>query len=139
MYLADTNVISEVRNAKRRDQSVADWFASQPILGLYMSVISIRELYFGAYRLTQANPLLERELITWIEQTVIRRFGERILPIDVETARVHASLALPNSNMSGDSLIAATALRHDLTIATRNTRDFDVYGVRVINPWDYRG
>jgi toxin FitB len=139
MYLADTNVISEVRNARRRDQSVAEWFASQPILGLYMSVITIRELYFGAYRLTQANPLLERELITWIEQTVIRRFGERILPVDVETARVHAGLVLPNSNMSGDSLIAATALRHDLTVATRNTRDFDVFGVRTFNPWDYRG
>jgi toxin FitB len=139
MYLADTNVISEVRNAKRRDKSVAEWFASQPVGGLYLSVITIRELCFGAYRLKQTNPLLERELINWIEGTVIQLFGERVLSIDTETARIHASLALPNSNMTGDSLVAATALRHDLTIATRNTKDFTTFGVRTFNPWEFRG
>ncbi len=138
MYLADTNVISEVRNARRRDKAVAEWFVAQPVSGLYLSVVTIRELYFGAYRLKQTNPLVERELINWIEGTVIQLFGERILLIDIETVRIHASLALPNSNMTGDSLIAAAALRHDLTVATRNIRDFTIFGVRTFNPWEFR-
>jgi toxin FitB len=138
MYLADTNVISEVRNAKRRDKAVAEWFARQPIDDLHVSVITIRELYFGAFRLKQTNVLLERELIRWIEGTVIDQFGNRILSIDTKTARIHARLALPNSNMTGDSLIAATAIRHGLTVATRNTVDFVAFGVRTFNPWEFR-
>jgi toxin FitB len=137
MYLLDTNVLSEVRKATRCDRAVMAWFGGQPITGMSVSVITIRELYFGAYRQKWINPARERELMNWIDGRIIPQFGSNILSIDIETMRIHAGLPMPNANLSADSLIAATSVRHDLTVVTRNTKDFDAFGIRTLNPWTF--
>jgi predicted nucleic acid-binding protein len=135
MYLLDTNVISEIRNPRRCDQQVLAWFSEQWMGDLFVSVITVRELYFGAYSVRSAKPALHDELLAWIETRIIAGFGTHVLGIDTETMRIHARMGLPNADISADSLIAATALRHQLTVATRNTRDFGPLGVGTFNPW----
>jgi len=137
MYLLDTNVISEVRNRKRCDRAVQEWYASSTLTDLYLSVVSVRELYYGAYRKRNKDPAGGNELLRWIESIVLPMFGNNILSIDTETTRLDAALNVPVSRPAGDSLIAATALRHGLVVATRNVSDFAPMGVRVFNPWDY--
>ena len=135
MYLIDTNVLSEIRNTSRCDPRVLRWFSKQWMGDLFVSVMTIRELYYGAYRLEAAKSVLQGELIDWIEKRIIAGFGSHVLDIDAETMHQHAKFKLPNSNISAESLIAATALRHQLVVATRNASDFEPLGVKTFNPW----
>jgi toxin FitB len=137
MFVVDTNVVSEVRKAERCVPAVKAWFQLQPREHLFLSVTTIQELYFGAYLKQRKDADAGRELLYWIEKRVIPQFDENILPIDVETARINAELHVPTTRPQRDALIAATALRHDMAVATRNVSDFSPMGVRVFNPWDY--
>ncbi|SRR5579885_537410 len=79
----------------------------------------------------------ERSLLSWL-QKLEDDFSDRILPVDLETARVWGRLAAAmqkNGRPALDSIIAATAIRHGLPVATRNTADFEPSGVRLLNPW----
>ena len=74
-------------------------------------------------------------LRTWIDEKVLPRFGRKIISIDTAIALKCASLHVPNPRSDRDAFIAATALVHDLTVVTRNTRDFEPTGVKLFNPW----
>ena len=136
-YLLDTNVISEVRK-KIPDEGVQNWLENQPSIVQHISVISLGELYQGAYL---AKTLEQRaKLENWLEK-LEQRFASRILPLDNAVMRVWAEVTakaldrgLPPPLM--DSLIAATAIHHGLILVTRNTRDVKALGVKVFNPWD---
>ena len=67
---------------------------------------------------------------------VLPTFSDRILPVDTAVAQRCAALHVPNSRSDRDALIAATALVHDMTVATRNLSDFQPIGVAVVNPWE---
>jgi hypothetical protein len=67
---------------------------------------------------------------------VLPTFFGRILAIDTAVAQRCATLHVPNPRSDRDALIAATALVHGLTVATRNVADFDRMGVGVLNPWE---
>jgi toxin FitB len=67
---------------------------------------------------------------------VLPAFEGRILPIDCETARRCAPLHVPDPKPERDAWIAATALLHGMTVVTRNVRDFELMGVRILNPWE---
>jgi len=135
MYILDTNVVSELRKAKKADQNVTKW--AQPLASatLYISVISLLELEIGILLMERRDKQQGAILRAWMDRHVLPTFSGRILAIDTTVAQRCAALHLPNSRSDRDALIAATALVHGLTVATRNVADFEGMGVGVLNPW----
>ncbi len=136
-YLLDTNVISE-RTKPAPDPNVRTWLRAHRVSNTYLSVITLAELEQGIIRLGDTRRA--RTLRGFLE-SVEQQFHNRILAIDRHVARQWAVLtaqALAAGNPLGyaDSLIAATAHAHYLTVVTRNTDDFAAADVPLINPWD---
>jgi len=136
MYILDTNVVSELRKAKKADQNVKNWAHPLPAGSLYISVISVLELEIGILLIERRDQDQGRILRAWMERHVLPTFSGRILAIDTAVAVRCATLHVPNPRSDRDALIAATALVHGLTVATRNVADFGRMGVGVLNPWE---
>lgn len=136
MYLLDTNAISEPKRA-RPDAGVVAWLNDQLLTDLHISVLTIGELRRGIIRL---GPGRRRDdLDFWLAQVVLR-FGDRILPVDLEVTERWAALAetqraAGRSADMTDEMIAATAHVHGLAVVTRNVRHFEHSGCRVLSPW----
>jgi predicted nucleic acid-binding protein len=136
-YLLDTNAISELTKP-RPNTGLLQWLGSVPEYRLYLSVLTIGELVSRIDRLPESKK--KRDLWTWLTGDLVARFGDRIVPIDFDTAHFWGRLegeARANGTLLPviDALLAATACRHGLAIVTRNTRDFISLPVRVENPW----
>jgi toxin FitB len=133
-YLIDTNVLSELRRREPNAQVVA-WMQARPRQSLYLSVLSLGEIRKGIEGV--ADPAFRQTLTDWLEVELRHYFVGRLLDIDETVAdrwgRVQA--ASGRSLPVIDGLLAASALQHDLSLVTRNTRDFEGLGVRLINPW----
>ena len=133
-YLVDTNVLSELRRKQPQPEVVA-WFTQRPRQTLYLSVLTLGEIRKGIERLGAAR---QQSLLDWLEVELPNYFLGRLLAVDAQTAdrwgRLLGSAGRPLPAV--DSLLAATALQHDLTLVTRNTADFSDTGVRLINPWN---
>jgi len=133
-YLIDTNVLSELRR-RQPDAQVVHWVESRPSVVLYLSVLTLGELRKGIEALSESTR--KHAMLDWLEVELPQFFAGRILPIDAHVADrwghlvARAGRPLP----AIDSLLAATALVHDLTLVTRNLRDFEFPGLSVINPW----
>lgn len=133
-YLVDTNVLSELRRTKP-DSSVRAWFAKRPPASLYLSVLTLGEIRKGIELLNDRK----RQLVLrdWLDADLPTFFTGRILVIDGPIAdrwgRIVAAARRPVATI--DSLLAATALTHDLTLVTRNVKDFVDLPVATINPW----
>jgi toxin FitB len=141
MYILDTNVISELRKARKTHQNVRKWAERVPSASLYISVISVLELEIGILLIgSRGKDRRDKEqggiLRAWMERHVLPTFSGRILSIDTDVARRCATLHIRNPRSDRDALIAATALVHGLTVATRNVADFERTGVGVLNPWE---
>jgi predicted nucleic acid-binding protein len=132
-YLLDTNVISETRK-KRPFQGVVEFLAVADDEALFLSVLTLGELRKGVQVKRRADPLVADEIAAWIDG-IEHLFSHRILPIDAATARLWGELSAERSLPVVDTLIVATALTRDLTLVTRNVRDFQVAGVTLIDPW----
>jgi toxin FitB len=109
-----------------------DAFASE---SLFVSVLSIGEIAKGFALLMESQN--KRALQIWL-QTLERHYGDRLLPVDLETSRIWGELAASAERLgrtvpAGDGLIAAAARRHGLHVMTRNTADFEPTGV-LLNP-----
>lgn len=134
-YLLDTNVISELVRPKP-DKNVLKWFGHMPDEALYLSVLTLGEIRKGVERLSDSSR--REKLRLWLEHDLRNWFGSRILPIGLEVAdrsgRLLADTGRPVPSI--DSLLAATALHHELRLVSRNVKDFDYPGVEVINPWE---
>lgn len=135
MYILDTNVVSELRKAKKADQNVTKWAQPLPSATLYISVISLLELEIGILLMERRDKEQGAILRVWMNRHVLPTFSGRILAIDTTVAQRCAALHVPNPRSDRDALIAATALVHGLTVATRNVADFEGMGVDVLNPW----
>ncbi|MCZ8272682.1 MAG: type II toxin-antitoxin system VapC family toxin [Microcystis sp. LE19-4.1E] len=137
MFLLDTNVISELRKARAgaADPRVVAWANSVEASLLFISAITVLELEQGVLLVERRDAKQGMALRTWLDSQVMPEFSSRILSIDADVARRCASLHVPDPRSERDALIAATALVHGLTVATRNIADFDKTGVRLINPW----
>ncbi len=137
MYLIDTNVISEARKA-RTNPGVVAFFdavdtANEPI---YLSVITIGELRRGVELIRHRGDLEQAIVLeNWLK-TILSEFADRILAFDAEAAQVWGRLRVPDPNNALDKQIAAIALVHDMTVVTRNTKDFEGMGLSLINPFD---
>lgn len=137
MFLLDTNVVSELRRPSRTDQRVAAWADSVPSSEMFLSSITVLELETGALLLSRRDPPQGTLIRDWIENRVLPAFADRILSVDTAIARRCAALHVPDPQPYRDSLVAATALVHNLTVVTRNTADFQRMVVSMLNPWTY--
>ena len=132
-FLLDTNVISEPRR-QRRDPRVVAWFESVDLEDLHISVLTLGELIKGEARLAQRDAVQATALRQWLDATRFN-YADRIIPVDREIAEAWGQLDAKRPLPVIDGLLAATALVHDMTFATRDTRDIAGTGVRTINPW----
>lgn len=130
--LLDTNTISEIRRG--RDANVAAWAERWKDADLYLSVLTVGEIRKGIERLRGRDPKQAAVFTTWLGE-LHERFGDRILSIDTDAADDWGRLNAAQERSTVDSLIAATARVHDLTVATRNTTDFEGCDVRLLDPW----
>ena len=123
-YLVDTNIISEMTKPKP-NKGVAKWFASNFETDMFISVMSIGEIVFGIAKLTDENRKMK--LSAWLDDVIDNGFSGRIIDIDTDvmTAWGKMSAKLPRSLQTQDTLIAATAIAHNMTIITRNVKDFE--------------
>ncbi|MGH9616769.1 MAG: type II toxin-antitoxin system VapC family toxin [Acidobacteriaceae bacterium] len=135
MYLLDTNVVSELRKAKKADRHVRAWARTVPATSLYLSAISVLELETGILLIERRDRKQGAMLRHWMESHVLPTFAGRILAIDAAVAQRCAALHVPDPRSDRDALIAATALVHSMTVVTRNVGDFEPTGVSVLNPW----
>jgi len=137
MYILDTNVISELRKAGngKADGDVVRWADSVPTASLYISVVTILEIETGILQLERRAPDQGGILREWFEAHVLCAFENRILSIDETVVRQCARLHVPDPKSERDSLIAATGLVHGMTVVTRNIRDFEQTGVKLLDPW----
>lgn len=130
----DTNVLSELRR-KAPDGAVLNWFAQRPATTLFLSTLTLGEIRKGIESL--ADQERRMALGDWLGTELPRFFSGRILPVDAKVAdrwgRLLAAAGRPLPAI--DSLLAATALQHDLVLVTRNERDFSGIGLSVVNPW----
>lgn len=136
MYLLDSNVFSESTRPVP-DPRVGQWMRAQTAANLFTSGLVIGELWRGAVRMPGKRGA---DLLEWVEREVLQSFKGRILPFTSTTGQVWGEM-ITRTEKSGrprpylDSLIAATALEHGLTLVSRNTADFEGLGVPLFNPW----
>lgn len=136
-WLIDTDALSE-STRPNPDPSVRRWFAAHGDSALYLSAITLGELYKGAKRLPESRR--RTRLSEWIELDLKKRFSDRILPVDLEVAEIWGQICADAERRGRelpvvDSLIAATALHHGMIVVTRNVAHFSLAGVPVENPW----
>ncbi len=138
MFVLDTNVVSELRKIRlgRADKNVAKWADSVDSTDLYLSTITVHEMEIGVLLAERRDPAQGAILRTWLESHVLTAFAGRILPVDTAVAQRSAAIHVPDPRPFRDSLIAATALIHGMTVVTRNVADFQSSGVSILNPWD---
>ncbi len=137
-FLIDTNVLSEYNRSGGPDAGVKRWLETTDRQTQYMSVITLAEIQKGIELLAEGKRRFQLE--EWLKQDLEAWFYGRVLPVDRQVAGRWASLVVQGARAGRplptvDSLITATALAYDLTIITRNTRDFEGIGVATINPW----
>jgi predicted nucleic acid-binding protein len=137
-FLLDTNCISELVRPKP-DPRVMDWMDAVDEGLLYLSVLTLGEIRKGVAGLPQAKRRAHLE--TWLEVDLQTRFSGRVVPVDAAIADRWGLLASEVKRKGKalpviDGLLAATALHHNLTVVTRNARDFTPTLVQVLNPWE---
>jgi hypothetical protein len=137
-FLLDTNVLSEMQRPAP-DMKVLGWLDAVDEDRVFISVASIAELHRGIALRDEGRR--RDTLADWIANDLPTRFADRLLPIDRPIAARWGDL-MAQSRRSGvalsvmDGFFAATALVRDLTLVTRNVRDFASFGVPLLNPWD---
>ncbi|HMA73094.1 MAG TPA: type II toxin-antitoxin system VapC family toxin [Xanthobacteraceae bacterium] len=132
MYLLDTNVVSELRRAKPHGGVLA-WLESVADADLYLGAVTIGEIQAGIEITREQDAAKAAEIETWLEQ-VVETYN--VLAMDARTFRSWARLMHHRSDdLIEDAMIAATATVHNLTVVTKNVRDFAQLGARTFNPF----
>jgi len=132
-YLLDTNVISEIRRG--RDPNVQAWISKVDDVDLHLSVMTLGEIRKGIELLRSHDPHQAEVFANWLGDLRVR-FADRIVAIDTRTAEEWGRLNAAATRNTVDSLIAASARIHDLTVVTRNIANFQGCDVQLINPWE---
>ncbi|MGI8743850.1 MAG: type II toxin-antitoxin system VapC family toxin [Bryobacteraceae bacterium] len=137
-FLLDTNVPSEL-TYPRPKQQVERWLDETDDEQLFFSVISLAEICKGIAKLPESKKRVQ--LQGWLNSTLRPWFAGRILPITEVIAERMGRWAGEGEAKGltikiADGLIAATAIEHDLTVVTRNVKDFVRFSVPIFNPWE---
>ncbi|KAF1015539.1 MAG: Toxin FitB [Stenotrophomonas maltophilia] len=137
MFLLDTNVVSELRRlgTPKADAQFQRWADDVDLDRCFISVLTVMEIERGLMAKEAKDEAQGRALRAWFEQKVLGEFQGRILSVELSDARLCAALHLPHIRPENDTLLAATAKRAGLTVATRNSKDFSGLGVPYVNPW----
>ncbi|MBQ9183990.1 MAG: type II toxin-antitoxin system VapC family toxin [Neisseriaceae bacterium] len=138
MILLDTNVVSELMRAEPNLQ-VQSWIEKQAIESLFLSSVTLAEIYFGLEILPDGKR--KQALYDSFNREILPLFDKRILSFDEKMAVINAQIrATARQNgyaiAVADSYIATIAKFHKLSIATRDTAPFEYAGLSVINPWE---
>jgi predicted nucleic acid-binding protein len=133
-YLVDTNVISELRKRDRCNPAVAAWFRSVEDAELWLSVLVVGEIRTGIEAIRRRDVRNAAALEAWLRR-LVRDYGDRILPIDRAIAEEWGRMSAARSGSVVDTLLAATARVHGLTLVTRNVRDVAWTGVPCVDPF----
>ncbi len=136
-YLLDTCIISElIKNEP--NIKVIDWIDSIEEMKLFLSVITIGEIEKGISKLS--NSKRKTIISEWLHEDLLIRFNNRIINLDFDIlfqwGQMSAALEIKGLTMpSIDSLIAATAKQNNFCLVTRNIKDFENCGIKLLNPW----
>lgn len=138
MYLLDTCIFSELIK-KQPSPSVVQWISERNEMLFSVSALTFGEIRKGIDRLE--DPKRRKSLEMWLQDFVIPRFWSRIIAIDGTVALVWGELMAKFGKIGRvvpaiDSLIAASALAHNLQIVTRNVKDFERLDIKLVNPWN---
>lgn len=135
MIILDTNVISQMT----RDLTpIEAWFDNQRVSDMHITTTTVTEIIYGLERLP---PGRAREFLTQRWQSFETAYSDRTLGITPDIAHLAGQVLAVRESIGrrihlSDAQIAATAIRHRATLATRNTKDFEGLGITLINPWD---
>jgi hypothetical protein len=131
-YLLDTNVVSEMRKQKPHGAVVA-WLTDLRDEQVFLSAVTMGELQAGIELTRRQDPEKATEIERWVDQL---EASYQILPMDTASFREWGRLMYGKSDdLVEDGMIAATARKHDLIVATRNEDDFKQLNVQVFNPF----
>jgi toxin FitB len=132
MYLLDTNIISELRR-RRPHASVVAWLSGVAADQVFISAVTLGELQAGLENARQQDPGRAEIIESWIDSVAA---SYNVLPMQGRAFRCWAELMHGKpADLIADAMIAATAMVHNLTVVTRNLRDFERLGVPALNPF----
>lgn len=143
-YLLDTCIVSKLRKlSSRPDTKLESWISSHPETDYFISAITIGEIQSGISKLNVEKKAEQKKKMIfeeWLFGELIPRFGSRILNIDtaimIKWGHINGACKRNGYNLPlADSLIAATALFHNLIVVTENSKDFEKSGAEILNPW----
>jgi len=132
-YLLDTNVLSETRK-KRPEPQVVDFLANAPFNSLFLSVLSLGELRKGVALKRNSDPAAAKAIGAWVDG-LEANFADRILGVGAAVAKLWGEWSAQRPRSVVDTLLAATAVSHELILVTRNISDVDDLPVLLLNPW----
>ena len=132
-YLLDTNIVSETRKPHMNER-VRAFLSDVDASSLYLSVLTVGELRKGVEIKRKSDPDSAALLSGWVDG-LEQSFNDRIITIDGAVARRWGELSSDRSRPVIDTLIAATALTHGLTLVTRNTKDLQGIELPLLDPW----
>ena len=133
-YLLDTNVLSETRK-RQPEAGVANWIAATPPDRLHVSVLTLGEIEQGIARVRGRGDQNQASALDRWLRDVQAGFEDRVLPVTLPVAAAWGRQQYTRPLPVIDALLAATARVHGLTVVTRNVKDFELSGVRVLNPF----
>ncbi len=132
-WLVDTSVLSELRKGVRAHAGIRAWFADAHEAELFTSVLVLGEIRRGIESIRRRDAPSALALEQWLNR-LASDFAERALPVDARVADRWGNLNVADPIPTVDGLLAATALEHDLILVTRNVRDVERTGVRILDP-----
>lgn len=137
-YLLDTCVLSEFVKVSPNKQ-VLDWMYKSNLFDLFISSLSIGEIWKGISKLPKSRRKVELNI--WFNREILEKYNDRIIPFNKDIAKTWGELkAMSESEGKSltviDSLIAATTIHYDFVLVTRNIKDFIHTGCELFNPWE---